>query len=114
MGDLPIRKDGDELRVRDAAGVVWRGIVERVRDDGIFQIRMPGGHSYGSSGEPTRQEGAYSWSFLRNETADYGLTILGPWIEGAPAAALNIIAAAHGKIVVDTGSSLEIYSKDPA
>jgi len=108
---LPIRKVGDELRVRDASGAIFKGVVADVRDEGTFGLQMPAGHRVGKA-SATAETRDRRWTFYRNETEDFGLTILGPWHDSTTLTPFNIIAAGHGKIVVDTGSSLEIYSKD--
>lgn len=77
MSDLPIRKEGDELAVRDAAGVVWKGVVDGLLGTAGFMLRLPAGHTVRSG----RKEAAVSWPFYNEEDADFGLTILAPWGE---------------------------------
>lgn len=106
MSNLPIRKEGDELRVRDAAGVIFKGVVESVENNGTFQLLMPDGHSVSDQ----QNRSSHSWCFFRNQLTDFGLTILGPWTdstaESDPALRIEALAAAVSLAAQDTGSGL--------
>lgn len=71
------RKVGDLLAVRDAKGKVVKGYVVEVRSDGVFKLHIAEPHDDDSEHNPN----GYTWQFFADETADFGLTILGPWVE---------------------------------